>query len=284
MKSAVFAIAAVLVAGPTTAKVLPAVSRRTKAKSFKSSKNAKARKCPKPPNNPLGFDPIEWKGLDVVAKKIDDAYHGQDPDIFLETNSDVSDFADTYKREGAVFTFDLGSFSSLTRRLGSVIVLAQIRSIWHALSPIAGEHDGVIMKSIGDSLLMYFEKVLDGLMATRVMYLAVVQRWKDQVALACEGDSPPEAWCEDRTEEDERKRFFNTGAMGGGFGNMILVGPPEDGTLVDVIGGAVNNAFFAGEEEAEHGETIIDKKALESLLIKANSEFVVECNVTIEIP
>lgn len=48
---------------------------------------------------------------------------------------------------------------------------------------------------------------------------------------------------------------------------MLLI--PNDMKHVDAYGGAVNNAYFAGEEEAEHGESIIDEDVLQSLLVEA---------------
>jgi len=206
----------------------------------------------------LGFDPKEWIAFDVTAQSFDAGYVGNYETINTTAISDM------YTEEGSVFIFDLGSFGSLTRRRGSIITLSEIRTIWYELSPIVGDNAGIVMKSVGDSLQLYFNKVSDGLTATRAMYFALIARWQKKVALACDNGDPP-TWCGD--EEEERKLFFNTAAVGGGYGEMLII--PDDGTPVDAIGAAVNNAYFAGEEEAEHGETIIDEGALQSLLAEA---------------
>lgn len=213
---------------------------------------------------PLEFDPPEWNIPDVALLDINESYLGEFENFV--TSDAVVEFDGEYTTTGAPFVIDLGSFGGLTRRLGSTIVLSEIRSIWVELAPIVAEHDGIIMKSLGDSLFLYFDKVSDGVIATRAMYNAVVARWQDKVSLACDGDSPQD-WCEARDEESERDRFFNTMSSGGGYGETILIVP--DGRLVDAVGAPVNNAFFAGEETAEHGETMIDESALQSLLVEA---------------
>lgn len=238
--------------------------------TLRARRLSKGRKTP-----PLGFDPADWKRPDMALLDINESYLGERED-FADSDA-VSEFEDEYISTGAPFTIDLGSFGGLTRRLGSTIVLSEIRSIWTELAPIAEEHNGTIMKSIGDSLFMYFENVSDGIIATRAMYDAVVARWRAKVALACDGASP-EDWCATRDDDDERDRFFNTMSSGGAYGETILIVP--DGRLVDAIGAAVNNAFFAGEEEAEHGETIIDEGALQSLLVEAGQTPSVFCSST----
>jgi len=241
--------------------------RMTKSsKRAKAGKGEKAGKAGKTGKAGLGFDPIQWTVPDVMLKRVDNGYLGD----YEATNADadVAEFNGLFIRKGAAFIFDLGSFSSLTRRLGSTIVLAEIRTIWYHLAPIVAENNGVIMKSVGDSLHLYYEKVSDGLQAGQAMYLAVVARWRNKVALACDGDSK-QGWCMNATEKDERKLFFNTAAMGGGFGDIILIVPENVGVAVDAIGAPVNNAFYAGEEQAKHGQTIIDEGALQSLLDEA---------------
>jgi len=237
--------------------------KSSKSKSAKAGKGGKAEKSGKAG---LGFDPIQWTVPDVMLKHIDNGYLGD----YEATNADadVAEFNEQYTRKGAAFVFDLGSFSSLTRRLGSTIVLAEIRTIWYHLAPIVAENNGVIMKSVGDSLHLYYEKVSDGLQAGQAMYLAVVARWRNKVALACDGDSK-QGWCTNATEKDERKRFFNTAAMGGAFGDIILIVPGKQGAVVEAYGAPFNNAYYAGEEQAEHGQTIIDEGALQSLLDEA---------------
>jgi len=222
----------------------------------------------------LGWDPKQWEEFDITAKSFDAIYTGDYDSI------DTTEISEMYIQEGSVFLFDLGSFGSLIRRLGAVITLSEIRTIWYELSPVVTDNNGIIMKSVGDSLQMYFEKVSDGLIGTRAMYLTLIARWRGKVALACDNADPPD-WCGD--EEQERKRFFNTAAMGGDFGDIILI--PKSGRIVDAIGAAVNNAYFAGEEEAEHGESIIGESALQSLLVEAGGDGPVDaCSEGFDIP
>mmetsp|Transcript_54523 Transcript_54523/g.63734 ORF Transcript_54523/g.63734 Transcript_54523/m.63734 type:complete len:302 (+) Transcript_54523:123-1028(+) len=242
---------------PLVLLLLAAVGNTATARSPKAlKKTKKGKKGKKMSTSSLGFDPQEWVGFDGVAKSFDAGYIGDYNTI------DTAAISEMYIQEGSVFLFDLGSFGSLIRRRGVAITLSEIRTIWYELSPIAGDNNGIVMKSVGDSLQMYFDNVSDGLIATRAMYLALIARWKDKVALACDDAEIQPAWC--GVESEERKLFFNTAAVGGGYGEMIVI--PNDGTPVDAFGAAVNNAYFAGEEEAEHGQTIIDDGALQSLL------------------
>jgi len=247
------------------AKGTTAASKAPKAaKAIKSDKAAKQGKSPKG----LGFDPKEWIEFDGKAKSFDASYVGDYDTI------DTTEISDMYSQEGSVFVFDLGSFGSLIRRRGAVITLSEIRSIWYELSPIAGDNNGIVMKSIGDSLQLYFEKVSDGITGTRAMYLALVARWMDKIDVICgEENQESPAWCDD--ESNYRDLFFNTAAIGGGYGNMLVI--PNNGKPVDAYGAAVNNAYFAGEEEAEHGESIIDEGALQSLLGEAGRDPVDLC-------
>ena len=206
----------------------------------------------------IGVDGPEWNGFDQAALGFDENYLGD-----YET-ADTTEISDVYAKDGAAFVFDLGSSGSSFRRRGSVISLSEIRAIWSELASIVVENDGVVLKSIGDSLYLFFDTVADGLTATRAMYLALVARWRAKVDLSCDVADPP-AWCGD--ESEERKRFFNTGAYGGGYGELLLI--PGNGAYIDAYGAAANNAFFAGEEEAEHGECIIDEGALQQLLQEA---------------
>jgi len=227
---------------------------------------------------PLGFDPEQWIIPDVALVDINNAdpldinnsYLGEF--VNFRNSDKVGAFEQDYTSTGAPFVIDLGSFSSLSRRLGATIVLSEIRSIWYELAPIIEEHGGIILKSSGDSLFMYFDNVSDGIIATRAMYNAVVARWQEKLTLACADFVAPEEWC---ARENGRDLFFNTMSSGGGYGETILIALDEK--LIDAFGPAVNNAFFAGEEEAEHGETIIDEGALQRLLVEAKQEPGVFC-------
>lgn len=208
----------------------------------------------------IGVDGPQWNGFDEAALAFDAAYLGD----YETPTPDTSVISDEYAKDGAAFVFDLGSSGSSFRRRGAVISLSEIRAIWSELAPIVDENDGVVMKSIGDSLYLYFDTVADGLTATRAMYLQLVARWRAKVDEAC-GVAVPPAWCGD--ESEERKRFFNTAAYGGDYGELLLI--PDAEKPIDAYGAAANNAFFAGEEEAEHGECIIGEAALQQFLQEA---------------
>lgn len=220
------------------------------AKKAKNGKQGKSHKGP-------SFDPPAFGPLDALAVATDADYFG-DYETF-----DASELEARFGGPGALFVFDLGSSGNLFRRRGAAITVAEQRTIFHELAPLTGDN-GHVMKSVGDSLQLYFDTVSAGLAGTRAMYLALVERWRAKVSEACSADDIP-AWCGDI--EEERKRFYNTAAVGGAYGSMILVGDP--GRYVDAFGAAVNNAYFAGEEEAEHGETIVDEDALQRLLDEA---------------
>jgi len=253
------------------AKGSTAAAKPTHTKSPKNKRTGKKGKSKT--TSSLGFDPQEWVEFDVAAKSFDAGYVGDYETI------DTTEISEMFSQEGSIFIFDLGSFGSAVRNRGAVITLSEIRSIWYEVSPIVGDNNGIVMKSVGDSLQMYFDKVSDGLIATREMYLALIRRWRGKVALACDNADPP-AWCGD--EEEERDPFFNTAAMGGGYGEMLLI--PNDVQPVDAIGAPVNNAYFAGEEEAEHGESIIDEGALQSLLGEAGIDPIEACVADSTIP
>jgi len=224
--------------------------KSAKGKGGKSSKYGKS-------SRDLGFDPPQWSEFDGKVKSFDARYVGDYETI------DTTEISDMYSQEGAVFLFDLGSFGSLIRRLGAVITLSEIRTIWYELSPIARENNGIIMKSVSGSLQIFFEKVSDGITGTRAMHLALLGRWMGKIILICgENNQESPDWCDD---EDNYKnpRFFNTASIGGAYGNVLVI--PNNGKPVDAYGVAVNNAYFA-EEEAEHGESVIDEDALQSLL------------------
>jgi len=238
---------------------LLASAKRGKRPNPKSNEDSYyGKKEKKERDDSSSFDPPVWKSFDALATEVDAGYFGD------YENYDASAISSVFEGIGAVFVFDLGSSSSLYRRRGTDITLAEQRAIFQELAPIAGGNNGIVMKSVGDSLQLYYESVSDGLAGTRAMYLALVARWRAKVDAACNSSGAPD-WCGDI--EEERKRFYNTAAVGGGYGSMVLIGEP--GRYVDAFGASVNNAYFAGEEEAEHGETIIDEDALQSLLTEA---------------
>jgi adenylate cyclase len=219
-------------------------------------KSSRGRKCAK--SSTISFDPADWCDFQGLATDFDEGYLGDYETI------DTTEIRNIFSGTGAAFIIDLGSSSSSFRRRGAVVSLSETRAIWNELSPIVEDNDGIVMKSNGDSLYLYFENVSDGLAATRAMYLALIVRWRKKVELACDVAVEP-TWC--GNEEEERKRFFNTASVGGGYGEMLLIG--EDGKHIDAFGNPVNNAFFAGKEEAEHGEFRIDEDALQRLLEEA---------------
>lgn len=209
----------------------------------------------------IGFDPEEWEEFDAAAIEFDAAFLGN------YEGADTSGITDTFEATKTVALFDLGSTASSFRRRGSVVTLSEIRAIWNELSPIVEDNDGIVVKSVGDTLVMLFDDVADGLTASHEMYLALVARWRRKVAEAC--DTDPEDWCAGADEEEERKRFYNTMAAGAGYGDMLLIPASGEGHPIDLYGPPVNNAFFSAEEEAEHGEFRIDEGAMQRLLVEA---------------
>ena len=135
---------------------------------------------------------------------------------------------DLFGEEWAVMFTDLAGFSRGTASFGIIHFLQIIYESQRLLIPCIDEHDGILLKVEGDSLLVIFRNVAKAVDCARAM--------QD----ACQQYST--------TREDAEQVKL---CVGLGFGRMLRIGDHE------VFGSEVNAAAKLGEDMAGAGEILV---------------------------
>jgi adenylate cyclase len=135
---------------------------------------------------------------------------------------------DLFGEEWAVMFTDLAGFSRGTASFGIIHFLQIIYESQRLLIPCIDEHDGILLKVEGDSLLVIFRNVAKAVDCARAM--------QD----ACQQYST--------TREDAEQVKL---CVGLGFGRMLRIGDR------DVFGSEVNAAAKLGEDMAGAGEILV---------------------------
>lgn len=145
---------------------------------------------------------------------------------------------DLFGEEWAVMFTDLSGFSRRVAEFGIIHFLQIIYESERLLIPVIDEHDGIVLKTEGDSMLIIFRRARKAIDCAIAMQRALgtynQKHSKEEQILLC---------------------------LGLGFGKMLRIGDQ------DVFGTEVNAASKLGEDIAKAGEILVTgsiKKALES--------------------
>jgi adenylate cyclase len=143
-----------------------------------------------------------------------------------------------FGEEWAVMFTDLSGFSRRVAEFGIIHFLQIIFESERLLIPVIDEHDGIVLKTEGDSMLIIFRR------ANKAIDCAIAM----QHIL--------KTYNQDRPQEDQILL-----CVGLGFGRVLRIGDQ------DVFGSEVNAASKLGEDIAKAGEILVTgsiKKTLES--------------------
>lgn len=135
---------------------------------------------------------------------------------------------DLFGEEWAIMFTDLAGFSRGVASFGIIHFLQVIYESQHLLIPCIDQHDGILLKLEGDSMLVIFRNALKA------------------VACALEMQSACISYSQQR-EEPEKVRL----CVGLGFGRVLRIGDR------DVYGSEVNAAAKLGEDIAGAGEILV---------------------------
>ncbi len=149
-----------------------------------------------------------------------------------------------FGEQWAVMFTDLAGFSRKTREFGIIHFLQVIYQSKKLLYPIVVQHDGLIIKAEGDSLMLLFRT------PARALGCAVAMQRAVQMASA-------------RMVEEEKILL----AIGVGYGKMLRVGDH------DVWGREVNYASKLGEDTAVSGEILTTRAVRDLCAEQGDFEF-----------
>ncbi|HRP68890.1 MAG TPA: adenylate/guanylate cyclase domain-containing protein [Turneriella sp.] len=135
---------------------------------------------------------------------------------------------DLFGESWAVMFTDLSGFSRNVAKFGIIHFLQTIFESERLLIPVIEDHDGILLKAEGDSLLVIFRNVTKALQASVSMQRTLLAYNKDKL--------------------DEEKVLL---CVGLGYGKMLRIGD------VDVFGHEVNSASKLGEDTAEAYEILV---------------------------
>ncbi|PJZ68763.1 adenylate cyclase [Leptospira perolatii] len=135
---------------------------------------------------------------------------------------------DLFGEEWCVMFTDLSGFSRGVEKFGIIHFLQTIHESERILIPVIEDHDGILLKSEGDSLLVIFRNVGKGIQSAIRMQKELLTYNKDKIP--------------------EEKILL---CVGLGYGKVLKIGDS------DVFGSEVNSASKLGEDTAEAGEILV---------------------------
>lgn len=135
---------------------------------------------------------------------------------------------DLFGEEWCVMMTDLAGFSRRVAEYGIIHFLQTIYESERLLLPVIEQHEGFLLKTDGDSLLVIFRKPQKALQCAIVMQQVLVPY--------------------NETKVEQEKIHLSVGL---GFGTILRVGNTE------VFGAEVNAACKLGEDTATQGETLV---------------------------
>ncbi len=142
---------------------------------------------------------------------------------------------DLFGEEWAIVFTDLSGFSRNVEAFGIIHFLQTIYESERILVPIIDDHDGIILKIEGDSMLIIFRNTIKALKAVASMQEACsaynVGRAEEERVLLCAGV---------------------------GFGRVLRIGD------TDVFGREVNSASKLGEDTAKAGEVLVTQAVVDA--------------------
>lgn len=149
---------------------------------------------------------------------------------------------DLFGESWAIMFTDLSGFSRNVAKFGIIHFLQTIYESERLLIPIIEDHDGILLKAEGDSLLVIFRNVTKAMQGAVAMQRALL------------------IYNEDKAEEEKVLL-----CVGIGYGKVLRIGD------VDVFGHEVNTASKLGEDTAEAYEILVTPSVHESAI--DNPEF-----------
>jgi adenylate cyclase len=149
---------------------------------------------------------------------------------------------DLFGETWAIMFTDLSGFSRNVAKFGIIHFLQTIYESERLLIPIIEDHDGVLLKAEGDSLLVIFRNVAKALQASVAMQRTLLAYNKDK--------------------SDEEKVLL---CVGLGYGKVLRIGD------IDVFGHEVNTASKLGEDTADAYEILVTPSVKENA--PAQTEF-----------
>lgn len=135
---------------------------------------------------------------------------------------------DLFGEEWCVMMTDLAGFSRRVAEYGIIHFLQTIYESERLLLPVIEQHEGFLLKTDGDSFLVFFRKPQKALQCALVMQQILIPYNEAKL-------------------EQERVHL----CVGLGFGKILRVGNTE------VFGAEVNAACKLGEDAAKQGETLV---------------------------
>jgi len=144
---------------------------------------------------------------------------------------------DLFGETWAIMFTDLSGFSRNVAKFGIIHFLQTIYESERLLIPIIEDHDGILLKAEGDSLLVIFRNITKALQASVAMQRTLVAYNKDKT--------------------DEEKVLL---CVGVGYGKVLRIGD------VDVYGHEVNSASKLGEDTANAYEILVTESAKDGLV------------------
>ena len=161
---------------------------------------------------------------------------------------------DLFGEEWAVVFTDLAGFSRGVEKFGIIHFLQVIYEHKKLLLPLVEEHDGILVKAEGDSLMLLFRRAVGALNCCQAMMQACEhvngRRKPEEQILLCAGI---------------------------GYGRILRVGDE------DVWGAEVNAASKLGEDRAKAGDILITDAARAQLALEGRVELSLE-EIDAEVP
>jgi len=149
---------------------------------------------------------------------------------------------DLFGESWAIMFTDLSGFSRNVAKFGIIHFLQTIYESERLLIPIIEDHDGILLKAEGDSLLVIFRNVAKAMSGAIAMQRALL------------------IYNKDKTEEEKVLL-----CVGIGYGKVLRIGD------VDVFGHEVNTASKLGEDTADAYEILVTPPVKDSA--EGNPEF-----------
>ena len=144
----------------------------------------------------------------------------------------------------AIIFTDLSGFSRNTAEFGIIHFLQIIYESERILLPIIYEHNGLLIKAEGDSLMLIFRTVLDAVQCSVKMQKTLKEYNKDK-------------------PEHEKVLL----CVGIGYGKILRIGD------ADIFGEEVNAASKLGEDTAKREEILLTKAAIAELGVQHSFVF-----------
>ncbi|HMV42971.1 MAG TPA: adenylate/guanylate cyclase domain-containing protein [Leptospiraceae bacterium] len=144
----------------------------------------------------------------------------------------------------AIIFTDLSGFSRNTAEFGIIHFLQIIFESERILLPIIYEHNGLLIKAEGDSLMLIFRTVVDAVECSVKMQRTLKEYNENKL-------------------EHEKVLL----CVGIGYGKILRIGD------ADIFGEEVNAASKLGEDTAKRGEILLTKSAVAELGIQSSYVF-----------